>query len=107
MRLVKSGYYKNKGFTALANTELQAGKPGCRGVPTWQQEAWHLFLRVKGIEGQTTYDYDLTLSGAELALIVEAALTGSSKDRAMLAQAKAIGAFIREALDAKHKPKDA
>jgi hypothetical protein len=64
-------------------------------------------VRIKGLEGQSTYDYDFTLSGAELALMVETALSGCAKDRTMLAQAKAIGAFIREALDAKNKPNDA
>ena len=107
MKLIKSGYYKNKGFTTLADSELQPGKPLHRGAPTWRQEVWDIFVRIKGLEGQSTYDYDFTLSGAELALMVETALAGSSKDRAMLAQAKAIGAFIREALDAKHKPNDA
>lgn len=44
----------------------------------------------------------------ELALLVECALTGTSKDVAIQAHAKAIGAFIQEALDVKtKKPNDA
>src|SRR5256885_17259157 len=72
MKIEKSGYYKNKGFTRLVVSALQAGKPLYRGVPTWRENTWEMFILVKGLEGQSTYDYDLTFSGAELALMVEA-----------------------------------
>jgi hypothetical protein len=104
MKIIKSGHYKYKGYTTLADAGLQLGKSQHRGTPEWRSEGWELFVRLKGLEGQSTYDYDLILSGAELAVLVEAAIGGCSKDRVMLAQAKGIGAFIREALDPKNKP---
>jgi hypothetical protein len=107
MKLIKSGAYKDKGDTLLANRELESGKAHYRGVPTWLPDKWDLCVRIKGIEGRfegkSTYDYDFHLSSSELALMVESALTGATNDAAIHAQAKAIGAFIREALDVKHK----
>lgn len=105
MKIAKSGHYKNKGLTTLANVDVKPGRTtGFQvGAPFWRPEPWDLFLRVKGIERQTTYDYDLHLSGDELAIMVENALIGASNETAVHAQAKAIGGFIREVLNPKRK----
>lgn len=106
MKLIKSGLRRYRdNFRTLVDTELNASG-SVRRSPKWKQGDWHLFLRVTGRDGTSDYDYDLNFSADELALFVESALTGASKDGAIHAQAKAIGAFIREVLDEKNKPED-
>lgn len=104
MKIARSGCYKNNGISTLANTTLKAGKPGYRSAPLWNPKTWELFLRVKGVEGRSTYDYDLHLSGDELATLIESSLIGASAEIAVHAEAKAIAAYIREVLDPKRKP---
>lgn len=105
MKIARSGYYKNKGITTLANTALKAVKQGYHGGPSWNPKMWEMFLRIKGVEGQSTYDYDLHLSGDEIAMMIETSLIGASDEVAVHAEAKAIAAYVREVLDPKHKPK--
>ncbi len=105
MKIARSGYYKNNGTTTLANTPLNAVKLGCCGGPSWNLGTWEMFLRIKGVEGPSTYDYHLHLSGEDIAMIIESSLIGASNEVAVHAEAKAIAAYIREVLDPKHKPK--
>ena len=72
----------------------------------WLQDQWCLLVNVKRIKEEATYNYDLRFSAAELAFLVEAALTGASKDALTHFNAKTLGAFIREVLDEKNQPKD-
>ena len=59
-------------------------------------------MLLAGPEGPSTYEYAVEFSGDELALMVENALMESTMDKGVNAQAKAIGAYIREILDDKH-----
>jgi hypothetical protein len=61
-------------------------------------------LLLKGIKGPSPYEYHVQFSAEELALLVENVLLGASHNGAIHAQAKAMGAFIREVLDVKNKP---
>ena len=99
MKLWKVGHYQFKGITPLVDTQLGPSEP-----LLVFQHGWILYLKLKGIKGPTTYDYNLEFSADELALLVEKTLIGASKEVAIHAQAKAMGAFIREVLDVKNKP---
>jgi hypothetical protein len=72
----------------------------------WLQDQWCLLVNVKGSKEEATDNYALRFSAAELAFLVEAALTGASKDALTHFNAKTLGAFIREVLDEKNQPKD-
>jgi hypothetical protein len=99
MKLSKIGYSQDKDVTILADNQLGPLEP-------WVafQDGWILLLQLKGIEGPSTYDYHVQFSAAELALLVENALIGASQNGAIHAQAKGMGAVIREVLDVKNKP---
>jgi hypothetical protein len=105
MKLTKRGRYKNKGDKTLIDAKLSLTSIE-RGYLMWHEEAWDLLLSQTGLAGPSTYDYALKFSADELAMLVETALTGASKEVAIHAQAKAMGAFIREVLDEKNKPDD-
>lgn len=100
MKLFRIGHYQDKGITPLADGKLEL-KPS-----TLFNKGWELLISLAGIEGKTTYNYHVQFSANELALFVETALIGASQDGAIHAQAKAMGAFIREVLDKKNKPAD-
>jgi len=69
----------------------------------WLQDQWCLLVNVEGIKEEATYNYDLRFSAAELAFLIEAALTGASKDALTHFNAKTLGDFIREVLDEKNQ----
>jgi hypothetical protein len=103
MKIKRRGYYKNKGSARLVDTDIIAQKPDGYFYPTWDADDSVLRFTVKGIQGSTTYEYDLELSARELAFLTDTALTAASKEVAIHAHSKSIAAFIREALHAKHK----
>jgi hypothetical protein len=104
MKLTKTGRYKNKGVTTLVDAKLSLLSH--KGYLTWHEEEWALILSQTGLPGLSTYDYALKFTADELAMLVETALRQASKDGAIHAHAKAMGAFIREVLDETNKPAD-
>jgi len=102
VKLIRSGRHKFRTIKILVDVEL----PTEHGFLLWNTVLRNFTLRMRGLQGPSTYHYDLQFSADELALLVETTLTQASEDGEVHAQAKAIGAFIREVLDEKNKPAD-
>lgn len=65
-------------------------------APRWEKDEWALRFTVPGRQGKTTYYYSISLSGDELARLVDVAISESTGDVAARAFGKAVGCFLRE-----------
>ena len=105
MKLKKSPCRRFQGYTTLVDTASTTRRQSI-GTERWNKDEKELFLSAQGSDTSgIDYDYDLHISGEELARFIELALTQASDNVAIRTHAKAMGAFIREVLSDKSKKK--
>lgn len=99
MKLFRQGHYKNKGRVLLLDRLIEVNKSKYRWKsPRWDEEKSELHVRLKGVEDDTTYDYELSFSPDDLAALVETALRDRATTSGEFAMAASTVALIKELL---------
>ena len=99
MKLSRQGHYKNKGQTLLLDRPIEgSGSESQWESPRWEEEMGELYVRLKGVEDDATYDYALSIPSNDLVALVETALRGRANTAGEYAMAASTVAFIREFL---------
>lgn len=99
MKISRRGHYKNKGSALLLDREITVNHSGHRWKsPRWDEEENGVWLRLKGIEDDTTYSYEILFSADDLTALVETALLDSADSRGDRATAVSTVAYLREML---------
>lgn len=96
MRIWQNGMHRDHGAKELADS-----KPTRMGLADADNDnpGPRVLIKVSGVaHGKSAHVYRIYLSAEELAQLVEKSIEDRCKDRTARSYAKAIGAFIREAL---------
>lgn len=104
MKITRNGLSRNSGIATVVDSIIEHSKTVANRL-IWSRGSRNLTFRMIGSAGNSTYAYNVSLSGEEIAVMLECALIGASDDVAVHAQAKAMGAYVREIASTAHQQK--
>ena len=88
MKITRTGARRNAGTSILATEDLTLKKDKKWYGPNWQPQNSELYFRSRNRDRNSTYDYELTFTPAEVILFAEVIVQGAIKD----STARAVGA---------------
>lgn len=104
MKIYRRGHYKNKGSALLLDRAIKRDQSKYRWrTPRWDGDTKELIVSLKGVEDQTTHDYEFRFTAEDLGALIETAVADTAKTPHEVALAPAISAFLSSLLELNHE----